>query len=116
MDYIELNNMTFHAFHGVFPQERKTGNKFTVSLRIYSNLNTASESDRLTDAINYAAIFEIVKHEMEIPSNLLEHVAGRIIRAIKEQFPEIKSVKIRLSKHHPPVAGQMEEAAVVMFA
>ncbi|MDR1563322.1 MAG: dihydroneopterin aldolase [Dysgonamonadaceae bacterium] len=116
MDYIELKKMTFHAFHGVFPQERKTGNIFTVDLRIGIDLSIASVSDSLKDTVDYALIFEIVKGEMSIPSNLLEHVAGRIIRSIKGRFPEVKGVEIRLSKHNPPVNGQMDESAVVMFA
>ena len=32
--YILLQDLKFHAFHGVLPQERKTGNDYLVSLRI----------------------------------------------------------------------------------
>jgi dihydroneopterin aldolase len=116
MDYIELNNMIFHAFHGIFPQERKVGNTFTVNLRIQTDLGKASLSDSPADTINYAAVFETVKHEMLIPSNLLEHAAGRIVRRIKEQFPAAGTVEIRIAKHNPPVDGQVGEAVVALSA
>jgi dihydroneopterin aldolase len=114
MDYIELKNMIFHAYHGALPQERKTGNTFSVNLKLFLNLNKAGHSDNLADTVNYAEIFELVKKEMAIPSNLLEHVAGKIIRTIKQNFPKIEKVEIRLAKAHPPVNGKMEEAVVSM--
>jgi len=115
MDYIELKNMIFHAHHGVSEQEKKVGNTFTVSLKLYLNLIPAGKSDRLEDTINYAEVFEIVKKEMAIPSNLLEHVASRIIRAILQTFPQIVKIQIRLAKMRPPVNGEMEEAAVILL-
>ncbi|MDR1371899.1 MAG: dihydroneopterin aldolase [Dysgonamonadaceae bacterium] len=114
MNYIELKNMIFRASHGVFPQERKIGNIFTVDLCLYLDLSRAAESDNLSDAINYNTVFELVKAEMSIPSNLIENVAGRIIHSLKKQFPEVKKVKIRLAKANPPVKGQIDEAAVVI--
>ena len=113
MDCIELKNMIFHAQHGVSEQEKKVGNTFTVSLELYLDLNLAGQSDRLEDTLNYAEIFEIVKKEMAVPSNLLEHVASRIIQAIKQAFPQIVKIQIRLAKVRPPVNGEMEEAAVI---
>ena len=114
MDYIELKNMMFHARHGVLEREKKVGNTFTVSLKLYLNLSVAGQSDRLEDTLNYADVFEIVKKEMAIPSNLLEHVASRIVQAIKQAFPQIVKIQIRLAKLRPPVFGEMEEASVII--
>jgi len=115
MDCIELKNMLFHARHGVLEQEKKIGNTVTVSLKLYLDLSAAGQSDRLEDTLNYAEVFEIVKKEMAVPSNLLEHVANRIIQAIRQVFPQIVKIRIRLAKLRPPVCGEMEEAAVVMI-
>jgi dihydroneopterin aldolase len=113
MDYIELKNMVFYARHGVFEQEKKLGNTFSVSLKLYLDLSVAGKSDHLEDTLNYAEVFEIVKKEMTIPSALLEHVANRIIQTVKQTFPQIVKIQIRLAKLHPPVCGEMEEAAVI---
>jgi dihydroneopterin aldolase len=112
MDYIELKNMVFHARHGVLEQEKTVGNTFTVSLRLYLNLSAAAQSDHLEDTLNYAEVFEIVKKEMAVPSNLLEHAANRIIQAVKQAFPQIEKIRIRLAKMRPPVCGEVGEAVV----
>jgi dihydroneopterin aldolase len=114
MQYIELKGMIFHAHHGVMEQERKVGNTFTVDLELYVDLTCAMQSDQLEDTINYAVIYDVVKEEMQIPSQLLEHVAGRIINHIKEKFPLINTVKIRLAKLNPPVSGDIKETAIVL--
>jgi dihydroneopterin aldolase len=112
--YIVLDNMLFHANHGVFPQETLVGNTFIVHLKIKADLSEAIANDRLEDTINYAAMFDVVKKEMSQPSKLLEHVAGRIIAGLKQHFPQIEEVELKLSKQHPPVNGQMESAGVII--
>ena len=111
---IRLNKMKFYAFHGVMEQEQKVGNTYIIDLKLYTDLSNASETDNLQDTINYAEIYNIVKTEMEIPSKLLEHVAGRILRKIKTVFPLIEKVEICLAKERPPMGGEVESAAVVM--
>jgi len=111
---IRLNKMKFYAFHGVMEQEQIVGNTFIVDLKLYVDLLKASETDNLSDTINYAEIYNIVKAEMEIPSKLLEHVAGRILRKIKKEFPDIETIEICLAKERPPVGGEIESAAIEM--
>ncbi len=79
MNAIELKGMTFFAYHGAMEQERKVGNSFVVDLHLFLDLTPAATSDNLEDTVNYASVYELVKEEMAIPSNLLEHAAGRII-------------------------------------
>jgi len=114
MEYIELKEMIFHAYHGVMEQERIAGNTYRVDLKLFLDLSKAIESDRIEDTLNYADIFNLVKEEMAIPSQLLEHVAGRIVRKIKIEHPDISKVEIRLAKINPPIAGEVKEAAVVI--
>jgi dihydroneopterin aldolase len=112
LQYIELKKITFHACHGVMEQERKIGNTYTIDLKLHTDFRPAIQTDDLKDTINYASVYEIVKEEMEIPSNLLEHVAGRIINHIEHSFPAVTAIEIRLSKQNPPVSGDIKEAAV----
>lgn len=51
---------------------------------------------------------------MAIPSQLLEHVNGRIIRKIKNNFPQITFIKIKLTKTNPPMKGEMDGVSVEM--
>ena len=110
--YIVLREVRFHAFHGVMPQERKVGAEFAVSLRVGLDLSRAVESDNVEDTLNYATLYEVVKQEMAIPSQLLEHVAGRIGRAVFSRFPQVESVDVVLTKLNPPMGADCEGASV----
>lgn len=111
---IELNRMHFFAYHGVSSQERRVGNDYEVSLRVRYPFEQAMVSDNLDDTLNYAALYALVAAEMARPSALLEHVAGRICRALSERFPAIIGGTLRVAKLTPPIAGEIGEAAVVV--
>jgi len=110
--YITLKEVRFHAFHGVLPQERTVGGDFIVNLRIGYPLEQALDSDEIGDTLNYAAVYDIVKHEMDIPSSLLEHVAGRIVKKLEQTFPAICSIDLELTKKNPPMGADCDGAAI----
>ena len=111
---IELRRMTFYAYHGVAPQETRVGNTFIVDLILTAPLENAVWSDDLSDTINYATVYETVKAEMAIPSRLLEHAAGRILKALKERFPQITEVELVLSKLNPPFGGDIHSSSIIL--
>ena len=101
---IELEGMEFKAYHGCLEQEKVRGNSFTVDFRGELDLSAAAESDNLNDTLNYAEIYEIVADEMSIPSELLENVAGRIVKAIEKKFPK-KGTCYGTEQRHPQHDG-----------
>ena len=107
-----MREVRFHAFHGVMPQERKVGADFTVSLRVGVDLSRAIESDDVEDTLNYATLYEVVKQEMAISSQLLEHVAGRIGKAVFNHFPQVESVDVVITKLNPPMGADCNGASV----
>jgi len=111
---IELHNMHFYAYHGVMAHEKVVGNEFEVSIALEADISAACASDDVNDTINYAGLFDLVKAEMYTPSLLLEHLAGRIFRRLSEEYPQISSLEVRVSKMHPPVKGEMEKAEIII--
>lgn len=109
---IALRNLRFHAFHGVMPQERLTGGDFLVSLKVKYNVGRALETDNVADTLNYARLYDLVRREMEKPSALIEHVAGRIGKNVFETFPETEAVDIEVVKSNPPMGADCDGAAV----
>ena len=93
---IVLKNVRVHACHGVLPQERLTGGDFIVNLKVKCSIRRALQTDDVADTLNYAELNRIIEREMQMPSCLLEHVAGRI----------------RLAKCNPPMGADLDEAAV----
>ena len=111
---IELKSMKFYAYHGVDPQETHVGNLFIVDLILTVDVINAIGSDCLDDTVNYVEVYEVVKSEMDVPSKLIEHVAGRIIKVLKNRFPKIEHVQIKLSKLNPPFGGDIQSAAILL--
>lgn len=110
--YILLENVKFHAFHGVLPQERKVGNDYLVSLRIGYNFSRAMVSDEVNDTLNYAEVYQLLSQEMSVPSALLERVAGRIGDRLFRKFPPIQSIDLTIIKVNPPMGADSEGAGV----
>jgi len=112
--FIQIDNMRFYAYHGVMPQEQKVGNQFSVSVLIEADIELATQNDSLDDTISYADVAEVVSSEMSVPSLLLEHVAGRIYRALMARFQSISSLEVSVYKYNPPGCGETERAGVVL--
>lgn len=102
---IELRGLTFFAYHGVLPEERHKGNTFIVDLVLDADVARAVCTDELEDTVNYAAVYEVVKREMLVPSLLLEHVCGRIALALLETFLLLSRVQVCVVKKNPPIEG-----------
>lgn len=109
---IFLDEVRFHAFHGVMPQERAVGADFTVWLKVGYDFVKAAESDELIDTISYADLYEVVRAEMDKPSQLLEHVALRIVKAVAARWPRIDTIDLRLAKDNPPMGADCKGAGV----
>ena len=111
---IELEGMRFWAFHGCLESERSKGNLFLVDFHGETDLRKAAESDDLEDTVNYGEIYDAVKAEMDIPSDLLEHVAGRITKVLTAKFPQFVRFSVRVSKQMPPVGGHVQWSRVTL--
>lgn len=109
---ISLKNLKFHARHGVLPEERILGNAFKVNLSVKIIDNDDMRNDRLEGTVSYADLFDIVKEEMEKPSELLEHVCIRIGNRIEAKYPKIHDGRVEITKLAPPVDGMIGEASV----
>ena len=109
---IALEGLEFHAFHGVYPHERNSGNWFEVDIAVEADFTEGATKDELAGTVNYEILFRIVKDEMERPSKLLETVAEKIIKDVLKELPAVNQVTIKLSKINPPIGGKCRRASV----
>lgn len=110
---IVLEEMSFVGFHGCREDEKKNGNLFTVDLK-GRYVGCAGATDSLEDAVNYGRIYDIVKEQMALRSNLLENIAQRITDAVAAEFPAIFALEVRVSKRNPPVKGPCEWSRITV--
>lgn len=114
MGTIRLKNIRTYSYHGCLEEESKIGSDYLVDLEIKTDLRKSATSDKLEDTVDYVELNRVVKEEMAIRSNLLEHVAHRIVVRIFRDFPEISRIKLAVSKLNPPIGGDVEMVTVEM--
>ncbi len=92
------------------------GSDYRVDLEVDADLTKPSKSDKLNETVDYVHLNNIVKDEMATRSNLLEHVAQRIIDRILSEISQVTHVEVIVSKINPPIGGDVESVAVVLNA
>jgi dihydroneopterin aldolase len=107
--YVNLRGLRYFARHGVMEQEQQVGAYFTVDLRLELDFGQAAVSDDLGGTVNYAEVHEVVKAEMEHPSQVLENVAYRIARNLLLSFPQVDNVWVAVSKENPPMGAESQQ-------
>ena len=112
MGQIRLNGMKFFAYHGCYCEEQLKGNHFLVDIALNTDMEKASETDNLCDALNYAEVYDLVKTEMTIRSCLLEHLSSRILDRLFENFQQLNWAEVCVAKLNPPIDGQMQSVSV----
>ncbi|MBO0321018.1 dihydroneopterin aldolase [Muricauda sp. CAU 1633] len=114
MGKIRVNNIRIHSNHGCLKEEMLIGSDYRVDLEISADLSLPAASDKLSETVDYVHLNNIVKEEMAIRSNLLEHVAKRIIDRIFLELKEVSKVTVEVSKINPPIGGDVESVTVVL--
>lgn len=113
--FVKLENLEFHAHHGVLPQETKVGNTFVVSVSIKLPFDDKLYDDDLDATVNYATLYEIVRRHMNTPKRLLECVAANIADEIILTWKKISGGEITISKSTPPINGITGSAKVTLI-
>lgn len=109
---VSLEGLEFHAYHGVYPHERSSGNKFEVDIHVEIRFDDSAFRDELSGTLNYEKLYAVVKEEMEKPSKLLETVGNAIAESALQKFDEAISVEVKISKFNPPIGGVCRKASV----
>ncbi len=109
---IILEGLEFHAYHGVYPHERSSGNKFEVDISVETEIQETAFADDLAGTLNYEELYALVKTEMEKPSKLLERVAHAIAASVLTSFGQAFSAEVKISKFNPPIGGVCKKASV----
>ncbi len=113
-DEILIEGMRFYGYHGVNPEEKVLGQRFTVDVALSVDLRPAGQSDDIADTVSYSAVFKLVKSIVEgEPFNLLEALAEALAGGILADFPPVTRVTVTLRKPEAPVKGSMLEAVGV---
>jgi dihydroneopterin aldolase len=107
---IILNDILLHGFHGVHPLEKKVGTAFRIDIQI--DLDPSVSVQNLSDTVDYAEVFTLLKKEFQVAEDLLEVLTERIISSIALLSSNITTIDISIVKTNAPIAGFQGEVGV----
>ena len=113
MGVIEVNGIRVRAYHGCLEEEARIGGDYIVNVEIRGEFSQAESSDSLGDTVDYGEVTRIVLEEMGQRSNLIEHVALRMLRAMEVRWGD-KAFKVEVIKLKPPINGNVEQVSYLV--
>lgn len=112
--FIHINDMRFRSHHGCMEEEAIIGGDYRVDVIISMDLEQAAQTDELTATADYCDVHRITAQAMEIRSKLIEHVAQRILKGLRSQWPKATNFEVKVTKFSPPIGGDVASVAVVL--
>ena len=108
-----IDGLEVFSNHGLFAEEKKLGQKFIFDIECELNYKKAMFSDEMTDSISYADIAEVVvKTATTNTFNLLERLAGEILKNIFTEFSQIENINLKINKPGAPIKYHFEKCGV----
>src|SRR5687767_5151230 len=111
---IELSGMKFFAHHGLYDHEREKGSWFKVDVSFDCDASNAIQHDSIEGTVNYEEVYTIVREEMDIPSKLIEQVAGRIHHRLLKEVKGISMLVTKLYKLEAPLGGPLDYVSITL--
>jgi dihydroneopterin aldolase len=111
MGLITVEGIRVFAYHGHLPEEAILGGHFIVSVWVTADTREVEKTDDLNHTVDYVRIIEIVKEQMAIRSNMIEHPAKRIVDAILPLY-KVQKVKVEVEKIQPPIDATFDKISV----
>ena len=111
---IELVGIELRGLHGVLEHERREGQRFLVDLELDLADETAAETDRIEDAVDYRDVVATVVDVSDGRAyHLLEALASALADALLARF-SLTRVRVRVRKPDVQLARPVDHAAVVV--
>ena len=114
MHIIEVNDIKLYAYHGCLEEEGKIGGHYSVDIKMWTNFKEAALNDDLSKTIDYVVVNKIVEEEMLVRSKLIEHVGQRIVNRLKSELLSLKALRVKITKHSPPINGDVNNVAIII--
>lgn len=113
IDRVSVSNLCLHGFHGLFPEERKLGQKFFVDIDCLLELATCAAGDDYRETVCYGTLCDLAAEVSgQGPYNMIETLGGRIAAVILERFDPVREVRVRVRKPSAPLAVALDHVEI----
>ncbi|MET0734532.1 MAG: dihydroneopterin aldolase [Microbacterium sp.] len=113
-DEITLTGIRAFGRHGVYDDERRDGQHFTVDATLYLSTARAAETDDVADTVHYGEVAErIVALVRGEPVNLIEALAARIADDLLTD-EIVRMVAVTVHKPEAPITVPFTDVSVTI--
>lgn len=112
-DRIVVSRLALYAYHGVFDEEARLGQRFFVSLDCALDLGPAGRADDHARSLDYGALAALAHavatgRRFRTIEGLAEAIAAEALAA----FPAVDAITVRVEKPAAPVPFVLDGVAV----
>ena len=112
-DRIFIRGIQVHAYHGVFEEENRLGQKFTFDVDYWMDTKACAEGDDYSRAVSYTDVHDAVVEVAKGPViKLIETLAERIAENMLRKFPGVEQVRVVVHKPGAPITGVFSDVGV----
>ena len=113
-DEITLTGVRAFGYHGVYDEERRQGQEFTVDATLHLSTTRAAETDDVADTIHYGEAAERIAAIVSgAPVNLLETLAQRIADELLSR-DIVRMVTVTVHKPQAPIPVPFGDVSVTI--
>ncbi|MCM1193427.1 MAG: 2-amino-4-hydroxy-6-hydroxymethyldihydropteridine diphosphokinase [Butyrivibrio sp.] len=112
-DEIRIEKLEIYAYHGVYPEERKGGQLFLVSVVLYTDTRRAGMEDNIEYSTDYGNVSLFIEQWMKKNTcHTLEAVAERLAEEILLKYDLICSLDLEIYKPEAPIPLSFHSVSV----
>ena len=113
-DRIAVLGIEAFGYHGVYAEERASGQPFVVDVVLHLDLAPAAASDDVADTVHYGELAQRVTAVVAgVPVNLVETLAQRVAD-VALSYPRVERVEVTVHKPEAPVGVPFDDVAVML--
>lgn len=114
-DRILIQRIGVFAYHGVYEEEARLGQRFFITVDCGLDLSGAGQADDLTQSISYADIAAQVQ-EIAVGKRfkIIEALAEAIAQDLLTRFPRLEDVAVTIEKPAAAVPALLDTIAVTI--
>lgn len=112
-DTITIKDLEVYAHHGVYEEENKLGQKFLVTVKLYTDFSDATEDDNIEKSIDYGDVsHKITEFLQKNTYNLIETAADNLASMLLENYDLLNGVQIEIKKPWAPIGLPLDYPSV----
>ncbi|MGB0659069.1 MAG: 2-amino-4-hydroxy-6-hydroxymethyldihydropteridine diphosphokinase [Mangrovicoccus sp.] len=110
-----VSNLCLHAFHGVFPEEKRLGQKFFIDINCRLAVPPGGVGDDYGQTVCYDSLCNLAQEISEAQSfDLIETLGERISQSILDRFATVREVSVTIRKPSAPIRASLDHVGITV--